>query len=246
MKLVLMQPYFFPYLGYFQLMHLCDQFIVFDTVQYIKKGWINRNRILHPNGGSAYINVPIHKPHSDTLIKDVLIKNNQLWKEIILNRLQHYYLGAPNKENVINFMKEIFLDDFDSLSELNTHILKRLCEHLEIKCTITTLSKSHISVEQANSPDEWGLHICKALDAKTYINAPGGITFFDRNKYRNEKIDIKFIKPIFTKYNQNKEHFEPGLSIIDLLMFNSVEKIQEMLNNYEEISGNEIKNLGDR
>lgn len=230
-----MQPYFFPYIGYFQLMHLSDEFIIFDTVQYRKKGWINRNRVLHPKGGSAYINVPIKKFHSNTLIKDILIDNQEDWKTSIINRLKHYYKEAPYKEEVLSFLKECFKEDFESISELNEHLLRRICNYLNIQCSITTLSKSNFTDERATAADEWGLNICKTVHADTYLNAPGGITFFDRNKYKKEDIEIQFINPIFNQYKQSFEQFEPGLSIIDVMMFNSIEKIYEMLGNYEVI-----------
>lgn len=230
-----MQPYFFPYIGYFQLMHLCDEFIVFDTVQYIKKGWINRNRILHPTDTPAYINVPIQKFKSNTLIKDILIDNKVDWKKPIIDRLQQYYQNAPYKEKVIAFVEGCFAEEFTSLSELNTHLLKKVCGYLNIECHITTLSKSNIEFQNAAAPDEWGLNICKALGAKTYLNAPGGILFFDKNKYTKENIEIKFINPTLGNYIQNHETFIPGLSILDVMMFNDVKDIQEMLINYEEI-----------
>lgn len=235
LKLVLMQPYFFPYIGYFQLMNLCDEFIVFDTAQYIKKGWINRNRILHPEGTPTYVNVPIQKFKSNTLIKDILIDNKADWKQSIISRLQQYYKNAPYKEQVITFVDKCLREEFIFLSELNIHILKETCDYLNINCRITSLSKSDFEYEDATAPDEWGLNICKALNAKTYINAPGGILFFDKNKYIKEHIEIKFINPTLNRYIQNCETFIPGLSIIDVMMFNSVEDIQKMLLSYEEI-----------
>ena len=230
-----MQPYFFPYIGYFQLMNLCDEFIVFDTAQYIKKGWINRNRILHPEGKPSYVNVPIQKFKSNTLIKDILIDNKVDWKQSIINRLQQYYKNAPYKEEVTAFVGDCLSGEFSSLSELNVHLLKETCNYLNINCRITSLSKSNIEYEDATAPDEWGLNICKALHAKTYINAPGGILFFDKNKYKKEDIEIKFIAPILNNYTQNGETFIPGLSILDVMMFNSVEDIRKMLLSYEEI-----------
>ncbi|OBW58410.1 hypothetical protein A9986_05575 [Solibacillus silvestris] len=235
MKLVLMQPYFFPYIGYFQLMNLCDEFIAFDTVQYIKKGWINRNRILHPEGNPTYVNVPIKKFKSNTLIKDILIDNTVDWKQTIINRLQQYYKTAPYKEEVLTFIENCLNGEFSHLSELNVHLLQETCNYLNINCRINSLSKCHFEYEKAAASDEWGLNICKALNAKTYINAPGGIVFFDKNKYWKENIDIKFINPTFNRYSQNSEAFISGLSILDVMMFNSVEDIQKMLLSYEEI-----------
>ena len=230
-----MQPYFFPYIGYFQLMNLCDEFIVFDNVQYIKRGWINRNRILHPEGTSTYINVPIQKSKRNTLIKDILIDNKVEWKQSIINRLKQYYKDAPYKKEVITFVESCLSEEFEYLRELNTHLLKKTCNYLNINCHITTLSKASFEYEDATAPDEWGLNICKSLNAKTYINAPGGIAFYEKGKYVKEDIELKFINPTFISYIQNCENFIPGLSILDVMMFNSVKDIQKMLLSYEEI-----------
>ena len=105
MKVALMQPYFFPYIGYFQLIRAVDEFVIFDKAQYIRRGWINRNRILNAQKESVYINIPVHKAPIETQIKDIVINNNINWKENIFRQL-NYYCKAPNYDFVIGFLNE--------------------------------------------------------------------------------------------------------------------------------------------
>ena len=106
MKLALMQPYFFPYLGYFDIINSVDKWVVFDNAQYIRRGWIHRNRILHPRKGWQYIVVPIKKHSHKTVIKDIMIDNEQNWKRKIIRKLQHYKKKAPYFDETIAFVED--------------------------------------------------------------------------------------------------------------------------------------------
>ena len=234
MKLAIMQPYFLPYLGYFSLIKHTDEFILFDTVQFIRHGWIERNRILKPSNGWQYIMVPLKKHSRETIIKDIEINNDQQWKEKILAQLQHYKKQAPYFSNVIDILNEIFSKEYATIVDLNLASLKTVCNYLGINTPIQVFSLMNIDIEPANAPDEWALNICKALgNVDEYWNPPGGQSFFDRKKYENAGINLKFHSAILTDYDQKRNVFEPGLSIIDVMMFNSVEEINKMLDNYE-------------
>jgi len=234
MKLSIMQPYFLPYLGYFSLIKHTDEFILFDTVQFIRHGWIERNRILKPSNGWQYIMVPLKKHSRETLIKDIEINNDQQWKEKILAQLQHYKKQAPYFSNVIDILNEIFSKEYATIVDLNLASLKTVCNYLGINTPIQVFSLMNIDIEPANAPDEWALNICKALgNVDEYWNPPGGQSFFDRKKYENAGINLKFHSAILTDYDQKRNVFEPGLSILDVMMFNSVEEINKMLDNYE-------------
>ena len=234
MKLAIMQPYFLPYLGYFSLIKHTDEFILFDTVQFIRHGWIERNRILKPSNGWQYIMVPLKKHSRETLIKDIEINNDQQWKEKILAQLQHYKKQAPYFSNVIDILNEIFSKKYTTIVDLNLASLKTVCNYLGINTPIQVFSLMNIDIEPANAPDEWALNICKALgNVDEYWNPPGGQSFFDRKKYENAGINLKFHSAILTDYDQKRNVFEPGLSIIDVMMFNSVDEINKMLDNYE-------------
>jgi hypothetical protein len=234
MKLAIMQPYFLPYLGYFSLIKHTDEFILFDTVQFIRHGWIERNRILKPSNGWQYIMVPLKKHSRETLIKDIEINNDQQWKEKILAQLQHYKKQAPYFSNVIDILNEIFSKEYATIVDLNLASLKTVCYYLGINTPIQVFSLMNIDIEPANAPDEWALNICKALgNVDEYWNPPGGQSFFDKKKYESAGINLKFHSAILTDYDQKRNVFEPGLSIIDVMMFNSVDEINKMLDNYE-------------
>lgn len=234
MKLGIMQPYFMPYIGYFSLIKHSDRFILFDTVQFIRHGWIERNRILKPNGGWQYIQVPIIKADGrDTIIKDVLINNKENWKEKILAQLQHYKKKAPNYFSVVKLLKEIFSQDYTDITHLNQTSLETICKYIGFEKKIEVFSELNLQIEEAKAPDEWALNICKAIGgADEYWNPTGGIAFFERNKYENAGIKLFFQKVELEEYKQTEESFEPGLSIIDVLMFNSPEVVNEMLDNF--------------
>jgi hypothetical protein len=230
-----MQPYFFPYLGYFSLIKHSDKFILLDTVQFIRHGWIERNRILKQNEGWIYIQVPIIKEKGrETLIKDIRIDNKQNWQQKILAQIQHYKKIAPNYFKVINMLNELFDNEFNSIVSLNKASLEKICDYLKIDHYIQVFSEINLKIEEPNAPDEWALNICNGIGGvDEYWNSPGGIIFFDRSKYIASGINLKFQKVNLVSYDQQKARFEPGLSIIDVMMFNSASEIQTMLNNYE-------------
>ena len=230
MKLGIMQPYFFPYLGYFALIKHTDQWIVFDTPQFIRHGWIERNRILKPGEGWQYIMVPLEKHSRETAIKDIRIKQSIDWRRKILAQLEHYKRKAPYYSIVIKLIKQTIYLDTNSIVELDVNALSIICEYLNIKFSYKIFSESDIKINNVNAPDEWALEISKAYSAKEYYNPPGGEEFFDKRKYKRSKIELKFLKLSSQEYNQQCNIFEPGLSIIDVMMFNSADEINHILN----------------
>lgn len=219
-----------PYLGYFSLIKHTDNFILFDTVQFIRHGWIERNRILKHNEGWQYIQVPLIKAQGhETLIKDVLINNAEDWQNKILAQIQHYKKKAPYYYKVINLLKTLFSDEYKDINGLNRASLKIVCDYLGIQRDLPVFSEMGVAIEPVNAPDEWALNICKALGADSYINPIGGTEFFDQTKYVNSGIDISFQKMDLLEYDQKRTPFEPGLSIIDVLMFNTPEETNKLL-----------------
>lgn len=233
MKIGIMQPYFFPYLGYISLIKHTDRFILFDTVQFIRHGWIERNRVLKQNEGWLYIQVPLFKSGRETLIKDIQINNTENWKNKILSQLQIYKKIAPNYFNVVRLLNEVFENDFNDIVHLNKRSLESICNYLGINKEIEIFSEMELNIEPVIEPDEWALNICKVLgNTDEYWNPPGGMSFFDKSKYEKAGIKLKFQKMDLLPYNQKRVTFEAGLSIIDVMMFNSVEEINGMLDNY--------------
>lgn len=229
-----MQPYFVPYLGYFSLIKHTDEFILFDTVQFIRHGWIERNRVLKQNDGWLYIQVPLEKFSRETLIKDVKINNETEWKKKLLSQLVIYKRVAPNYYKVVKLLNEVFEKEYVSIVQLNKDLIEKICEYLGFPKKIPVFSEMDLSIDEVKAPDEWALNICKKLgNGITYINPQGGLNFFDRQKYIDNNIQIYFQKMHLDTYDQKRNNFETGLSIIDVLMFNSVEEVNIALDNYE-------------
>jgi hypothetical protein len=233
MKVAIMQPYFMPYLGYFSLIKHVDQFILFDTAQHIRHGWIERNRILKLDNEPMYIKVPLVKHNRETLIKDIRINNNLQWKQKIYAQLLHYKKRAPYYNVVIALVEDIFQEDFDAITRLNFVILNKISKHLGIFTPIKILSEMNLVIDEATKPDEWALNICKAIGAKDYYNAIGGKSFFDTQKYSDSLINLKFLELIPKPYKQFNNQFIPFLSILDVLMFCNKEQIIDLLNEVE-------------
>lgn len=231
MKLGIMQPYFFPYIGYFQLINAVDTFVLLDDVQYKRHGWINRNRILKPNGGWQYICAPLNKSSITKLIKDVQIDINKKWKELIIRQLDHYKRSRFFHE-IIKMVKDIlFSNNEQSISKINFFIIKRLCIYLDIKTEIILSSEHNFDYANVCDSGEWALRIAEQMNASEYINPIAGAELFDRTKFLSSNINLSFLKSDHIFYPQ-RSSFEPFLSIIDVLMFNGVEVTQNLLNRY--------------
>ncbi len=236
MKLAAMQPYFFPYLGYFGLIKHSDRFLIGDNVQFIKGGWIARNRMLKQEQGWQYIGVPLAKHPLNTLIRDVKICVRDPWQGKIFNLLRHYKRKAPFYGEVIEFLEKVLSYQTDSISDLNAHLLAETCRYIGIPFRGIAFSDLDFFVEDVNAPDEWALNICRAIGADSYINPPGGMEFYDRSKYARAGISLQFLKVNLRRYDQRREPFEEGLSILDVMMFNTPQQIQAMLDDCELLS----------
>lgn len=230
----IMQPYFFPYLGYFSLIKHVDRFILFDTVQYIRHGWIERNRILKPNEGWQYFSLPTNKHGREALIKDVEINNTIDWKRKILAQLEHYKKRAPYYSDVVMLLNYIFKDNYNTIVDFNCASLQSVCDYLGITTPIEVFSMMDIQVEGVTMPDEWALKICQNIPGiNEYWNPPGGRSFFDPVKYEKNGIRLLFHEIELQPYQQNRKEFEPGLSVIDAMMFNSSQDVSRMLDMYD-------------
>ena len=224
-----MQPYFFPYLGYFSLINQADEFIIFDTPQFMRKGWIERNRIIKINGGSVYIKVPLHKSSLDTCIKDMRIDNASDWRKKILSQLAIYKKKSPYYNQVKSIVESCIADECTNISYLNEKALRIVCKYLGIDTKITVFSEMSLNIPSPKYSDEWALNICKSIGAKKYINAEGGRDFFDTKKYKDNNVELYFVEQPLIPYEQLHNEFESGLSILDIMMFNSPQDIMSML-----------------
>lgn len=232
MKMGIMQPYFFPYIGYFQLIDASDRYIFFDTPQFERHGWMNRNRIINIAEGSTYISVPVIKAPQKTAICDMRINNTTDWRQKMFAQMEVYKKRAPYYHETLEVVHRAVDRKTDSLVEMSVASVVESCRYMGLALDWEIYSSMGLDFRKDCEPDEWALEICKALGVKTYINAPGGEMFFDRRKYEAAGIQLEFIHPELKPYVQRIGRFEPGLSIIDVMMYNSPEEIRELLKSY--------------
>ena len=230
MKLGIMQPYFFPYIGYFQLINAVDEFVIYDNIKYTKKGWINRNRIL-VNSKDSYISLPLRNDRDDLDVRDRFLADT--WtvdRNKMLNRLTESYRKAPFFDTVYPMVKKCILFEEKNLFLFIYNTLVEIKLYLEIKTKYTISSTIMIdhSLRSANKV----LAICKDRNASIYINPIGGIELYDKNVFKRQKIDLQFIKTDNSAYKQFDNEYIPFLSIIDVMMFNSKDEIKKMLKLY--------------
>lgn len=225
-----MQPYFFPYIGYFQLIDSVDLFIVYDNIKYTKKGWINRNRILQ-NSKDVMFSLPLKK---DSDFLDV--RNRELAADFnsdkILNQISGAYRQAPFFAQTFPLIEQIMRYEERNLFKFIHHSITRLCEHLEIMTEIRVSSDIAIDHELKNQNKV--LALCEAVGANTYINAIGGIELYSKEEFLARDIKLKFIRSKPFEYAQFGNEFVPWLSIIDVIMFTPLDVIKKCIkSNYE-------------
>lgn len=247
MKLGVMQPYFFPYIGYYQLIDHVDQWVVFDKTQYIRKGWVNRNRVLHPDVNKEwnYITVPVRKHDKSTPISLIEINNDLQWKKEIAGKLSHYKRVAPYYQAVLDLLDECFSQEAELLSDFLITCLSASCERLQIDFSPLVFSKMNLNIDDAKHAGQWALNIASALDAQEYVNPPGGYKIFDEAEFRAKSVNLRFLSSSISSYNQGKRPFVSGLSIIDVMMWNSADQIKEMLSRYSIMSLDDMESLFD-
>lgn len=237
MKLAVMQPYFFPYLGHFDLINQADEWIAFDTPQYIRHHWINRNRILHPVSGWQYITVPLKKHHRDTPIHQVEIAMEADWQGKILRQLQHYRKKAPFYEEVIDFLQECFAETAPNLAETNVRTLRKTCRKLGLTTPIQVFSDMHLILDGGvEGAGDWAFKISRAVGADEYINAVRGAALFNPDKFKTHNIKLTIQSYTHMAYACGTYTFEPGLSIIDVMMWNSCTEIKKYLDTFRQIA----------
>lgn len=232
MKIGIMQPYFFPYIGYFQLINSVDKFVIYDDVNYIKNGWINRNQIIS-NGKPFLFTVPLKNQSSYDLIKNTLIDKKQykFWKEKFLRTLEYNYKKAPYFLPVFDFVKNILSHDFTVISQISAQSLLATISYLGIKTEI--INSSQIYDNNNINSFHRIIDICKKEKATEYINLIGGQKLYSKVIFSDNDLLLSFIKTNDFEYPQFDYDFFPNLSIIDVLMFNSVKESNLILKNFQ-------------
>jgi hypothetical protein len=232
MKIAIMQPYFFPYIGYFQLIAAVDKFIIYDDVNYIKQGWINSNNILL-NKKPFTFTIPLKKASSfkkinETEINPELFKN---WRDKFLKTLYLAYNSSPNFLIVSSMIENLLLKDYTYINELNTAAIIDVCALCKIETKIVQTSCVYSNGNLKSQARV--LDICKQEKATSYINPTGGMMLYDKDVFKAEKIKLQFLNSLDINYKQKNDEFVRNLSIIDLLMYEDHNQINSLLNQYK-------------
>ena len=230
MKLAIMQPYYFPYIGYWQLIRVVDKYVIYDDVNYIKGGWVNRNRIL-VNGLVQYFSMTLDGASPNKLLNEVKINEDHRWIEKAVKTVDMAYHKAPYYKESFEIIKTALNNEKTVLSEYLGDIIRIMCDFLDIHTEIVI--SSDIAKNKDLSGQDKVIDICHSTEADTYVNAIGGLSLYSRDAFGNEGIQLKFLKTNTIKYAQFNDSFEPNLSIIDVLMFNGREGTKKLLEEYE-------------
>lgn len=231
MTLAVMQPYIFPYIGYFQLINAVNTFVFYDDVNFIKNGWINRNRILL-NSKDHYITIPCLKVSSFKLINEVNFDQNNKEFKKLLKTIEQAYKRAPYFDEVFSLVESVLDNPTNKISELAERSVIEICQYLGIKTQFKVSSVAFPETKGMEKADRL-ISICKKEKAAYYINPIGGMELYEKSYFKKDEIQLSFIKSLPMKYDQFGNEFVPWLSIIDVLMFNTPEEIQELLLKFE-------------
>lgn len=248
-----MQPYFLPYIGYFQAIHAVDKYILYSNLSFIKDGWMNRNRILIKDGSVAIINVPLIHKSSNTFIYDIRVDNSRNWNKKLLKSFFLNYKGSQYFEEVYPFFEKLLTKSYDYLYELNANTIIEISRFIGINTLIefdnrTKYRELEIQLTNVEKGDYTDFHfmqktkpikkVARVLAISTiekadvFINAIGGQDLYDKNEFASYGIDLKFIKTDEIIYPQFTKEFVPNLSIIDVLMHNGREGTLELIKKY--------------
>ena len=226
MKLGIMQPYFMPYIGYWQLMTAVDTYVVYDDVNYIKGGWVARNNILL-NGQKHMFTIMLNGASPNKLFNEITIKDD--FKKFS-RLIESAYRKAPYYAEVSALLEKIYKYEVKSLGAFMMNSFQVVLDYLEIDTKL--ILSSTITKDNSLRGKDKVKHICHLLGADTYYNAIGGQELYDKEDFKADGIALHFVQSNLTPYAQLGNEFVPGLSIIDVLMFNSVVTIKNLLKEY--------------
>lgn len=230
MRLGMMQPYFFPYLGYWQLMNAVDEYIIYDDVNYIKGGWINRNRI-KINGAPQFFGISIYKASQNKLINEHDISLSDKDKEGLIRKVEFAYGKAPYCSEAIDLFREILMYEESNLAGFLANANRRTASYMGIETPI--YSATEMKLDHTNRAQQRIIDICRERGDSEYINAIGGKELYNKEEFAREGIKLSFLRmDDDIVYPQGKGAFIPGLSILDVLMYNSREEVRGLLERF--------------
>lgn len=226
MKLGIMQPYFFPYIGYWQLLNAVDKYVIYDDVNFIKNGWINRNRILIA-GAAQWFTLPLWQASPFKRINEIEITPELKLKTKLLKTLDMAYHKAPFFKPVFELFEQT-LAQGSNLSECLSFSIRQIAQYLDIQTEI--ILSSSLEKDNTLKGKDKVLHICNKLGATEYLNAVGGQELYDKAEFAAHGIKLYFLQTNAITYKQFKGEFVPNLSILDVMMFNPPQQIKNFLN----------------
>ena len=232
MKVGIMQPYLFPYIGYWQLLYAVDKYVILDDVNYITRGYINRNNILI-NGKANRFTVPVLHASQNRLISETKLNFQSEEKKSFLDKVRFSYKKAPHFSEAYKLIEAVVMNDTNDLTDYIAFSIELIKEYLQIATPI--YKSSRIEKNPELKAQDRIIAICKSLGGDTYINPSGGRQLYSHEKFVNESLNLFFLDTMMDKivYKQFNNDFVNYLSIIDVLMFNDVPSIQEFLTMYE-------------
>ena len=252
MKLAIMQPYFFPYIGYFQAIHAVDKFMLYDNLTFIKEAWMNRNRFLVRNGKPTFFYAELKEKSSFKKIFEIELVESHLWRRRILKSIYLNYKKAPYFETVYPLIESIVNYPTSKLTELNYQSITQVCNYLQLDSVVGCHSDEYTDLEvqlakEIIDPNDFPdiamdnfqrktirvLSICKKENVHQFVNAIGGMKLYDKKDFFNNGIELSFVKTLEHHYKQHSSIFYPNLSIIDVLMNCGKEGTNKLIGNYE-------------
>jgi len=225
MKIAIMQPYFLPYLGYFQLISCVELFVICDNFQYTRHGWINRNRYLQ-DGKDAIFSVPIKGDSQSKYICERQVAP-EFEAAKILNLLRNAYKKSPHFDVTIDLVERILSYPDKNLFNFVANSIAQICAHLEINLKMGKTSE--VSIDHSLKKEDRALALCSALGADVYVNSIGGKELYSKQNFSDRNIDLKFLQTDPIIYKQFDREFIPSLSIVDVMMFNPLCSIRKWL-----------------
>ena len=231
-RVAIMQPYFLPYIGYFQLICASDVVVFYDDVHFMKKGWLRRNRIWS-NSKELMISLPCKGASQNKLINEVLVDTSHASFRSIRTSTEHAYRKAPQWQHVSPLLDDIFHESVCSVSEFNERSIKAVMNYLGMP--LNALKSSELAPETRGMPRaERLIAISKILNGTTYINMPGGKDLYDPKFFKRESIALKFLKPGIPNHTAPQANGRTmNMSIIDALMYYPPVEINKHLKNFE-------------
>jgi hypothetical protein len=237
-RLGIMQPYFFPYLGHFALIAAVDEWIVFDVTQYTPKTWMNRNRILHPKESWQYVTVPLANSSIAIKTHEARVVSLADAKTSLRGKLSAFRRQAPFFRQVDELIGSAFDNTAsDSLCELNVNALKAVCDYLGVPFSYRVCSELNLEYPEHMTPGDWAPFVCQALGASEYVNPAGGRELFDPADFERIGVALKFAEFDEFSYDPAPYRYEPHLSVIDVLLWNAPDKVAAALSSHTKLVG---------